>query len=266
MLGMLSCENNSKINTSNSETDEIGNIDQIKEIEVEKNTKIEDEKREILPFKEVMSKKEIVKYLFIVDTLWYSRTEENVDLVYNEIIGLMTERNSNFHYIKNSFDKDLEKIFHYNDSMVLIPFHSHLGGESTFFTKWIVVNEDSLKYDGYIKKSFGTKYASVYILEKTIKNNIEYFIGKTKGGEGGDTFETIWLAKYNGIDNLKILYKYSVDYNGGDSISPSINYKVLDEELTILHRKNLVIYEKKSTVEEFLEENIVKTIIFEELK
>lgn len=207
---------------------------------------------EIMPMKSKMLKNEIAMSYFVSDTIKKD---------FSTLIGTTNKWTNEIPVMYPvTHNGQLSGTFQLEDSMELIPFHTDGDMEEQIFTKWKVLPDSTLTYSGRLKPRLNTKYSFATIHEKVDINNEQYFIGSTGGGEGGEMWQSIWSAKYNGYDDFNKIDHYETSYNDGENIK-KLYYKVDANRLSIILKTDSVIYKADSLIRYTLSEKVMKTIV-----
>lgn len=180
---------------------------------------------EILPMKPGMSETEIATCFFVADTL-------NHD--FNELIGTAKVWNDRWPMMMPAVNNGyLTGVFDLDDSTWVIPFFTDRKKEVQIFTKWRVVTNKGLTYAGRFKPCLSSKYAFHRLLEKVNVRGQEYLIGKTEGGQEGNSWQILWTAKYDGTDDFNKTDRFGVD-NAAGTNKRSLYYKLEGSALSII--------------------------------
>jgi hypothetical protein len=246
-FALFSCSNENKTSkVSSTLTDSV----LLEGIEKAKNdtvrTPVKEEYVDILSyssFNEIMSVNDMIKSFFILDTVYYQYSEgDGEQISFNRIIGTSQKMDLRSKTMFPSIrDGQLDGIYDLNDSMKLIPFHLDEDMESTIYTKWQPISEDSIKYVGYLNHLFITKYSRVSIINCIPTDDDYILIGENSGGEGGDLWTSIWLMRFDGDQSLHRIVEHETGASEGDILMPGYYTEIKDEEIIIFERMDSII-------------------------
>ncbi len=237
---MYSCQFSTKQNESNSTSSS-----------VEVNLKENDERPIKQPNTIVDKRQKISKSIFILDSI-------KLDL--DVLIDTVSKYNPNLPVIHPSeLSKNLNTVFQLNDSILLIPFFIDIDFELTRFTKWKLMNESTLEYQGILKPDFMTKYAYTTIFEQVSINQNTILIGETSGGEGGENWQNLWISQLDIKDSLIEVGQYETGYEGEEYMK-TLEYQVKDKEVLIYEKTDSTNYTADSLLIISINKKLVKTI------
>lgn len=247
LITIASCNKKAK------ESEVISNGTQQK-LEKAKEVKKTKDRIEILPIKANMTEVEIASSHFVSDTL----TKD-----FNMLIGT-TDKWTNVLPVMfpATYEGQLSGTFQLEDSIKLISFFTDGDMEEQIFTKWLILPDSTLSYLGRLKPKLNSKYSFATIYEKVEISKEQYFIGSTGGGEGGEIWQSIWTAKYNGNDKFDKIDHYETGYNDGENIR-TLKYTIDKNRLSIILKIDSLIYEMDSLMQYPLTEKVVKTVSLE---
>jgi hypothetical protein len=246
MLTFISCKPEGKENGVVQK-----DIPQINEINKEKIKTKGKTNLEILPMKKEMIEYEIANSYFVSDT---------VTRDFNNLIGI-TEKWSNIYPIMfpATYEGELSGVFDLDDSTKLIPFFIDGDMEIEIFTKWKIINDSTLTYTGRLKPNLDSKYSFSTVLQKVNIEGMEYFIGDTGGGEGGEMWQSLWTAKYNGQDDFIKIDQYETGYEDEEN-SKSISYELKGNKLSIILNIDSMVYNSDTIIEIPISKILVKEV------
>ena len=183
---------------------------------------------------------EIANSIFVLDTMGndFSKLIGKVDKWTNRYLVMFPDTSNN----------KVMGVYSLNDTLKIIPFYLDGDMESQIFTMWRVNHDSTLSYIRKISSILNSKYAHLDILKHfSFKKNETLFIGNTFGSEGGEMWESLWIAKYNGKEDMSKIDIYETGYNDGEN-SKSIDYVVKGKVIQIFLKVDSLIYKEDTTI------------------
>lgn len=129
-----------------------------------------------------------------------------IDPTYEEFSNLRELRAQRIHIYPNN---DSLPICQFKNSL-LIPFASN--EDRSHLTIWKIISADSIEFDRIVQPSIERRYSnivSIDIIELKDKNYLSLYM---KGGEGGENWDELIVAKYDGFNKFEIIANEGVGY------------------------------------------------------
>lgn len=195
---------------------------------------------QIQKIKQSMTEFEIANTIFVSDTI-----ENN----FSRLIGKVDKWTERYHVMfPDTLNNKVIGIYRMSATLWIIPFYLDGDMETQLFTMWKANRDSTLSYIGKINPSFNAKYSHLRILQHvTINKNETLFIGKTYGGEGGEIWESLWTANYNGKGYMSKTDHFETGYNDGEN-SNSIDYIIEGKSISIFLKVDSLIYKEDTTI------------------